>query len=133
MSQKQARIFSLAEVNALVAQVANVTAEVVRLLDRIRERYGLEPGTGSQAIPDEAIKEIEEALNAWNSSINDLGAYPKGYFTVDFQSRDPELLYCWSYGEDKIEFAHKTWENFTHRRPLAESVRPPSGHLRWVN
>lgn len=133
MKEKQPRIFSLAEVNEVVKQVAAVTAEIVRGLDGIRQRYNIEPGKGSDAMPEPAVKEIEEMLNSWAERISDLGAQPKGFFTVDFQSREPELLYCWSYGEEKIEFTHKVWENFTHRRPLAESMVPATDHLKWVN
>jgi len=52
---------------------------------------------------------------------------------VDFQSADPELLFCWTYGEDKIAFTHKVWENFSHRRPLLPGDEALMGHLRWVN
>ncbi len=133
MKEKHARVFSLAEVNSLVLEVAGLTAEVVKNLDSIRERYQIEPGRGSDAMPEPAVKEIEIALNEWTARITELGALPKGFFTVDFQSREPELLYCWTYGEEKIEFAHKVWENFTHRKPLAESLETRSDHLKWIN
>jgi hypothetical protein len=133
MKEKHARVFSLAEVNSLIAEVAVITSEVVKNLDTIRQRYQIEPDQGSEAMPEPAIKEIESALNEWTESISKMGAIPKGFFTVDFQSREPELLYCWTYGEDKIEFAHKVWENFAHRKPLAESVETSSNHLKWIN
>lgn len=133
MKEKQARVFSLAEANELLKQVASVTAEVVRELESIRQRYQIEPGQGSEAMPQPAVKEIEEVLNGWAGAIVELGALPKGYFTVDFQSREPELLYCWTYGEERIEFTHKVWENFTHRRPLVRGLSLSEDHLKWVN
>ena len=133
MKEKRARVFSLAEANELLKQVASVTSDVVRELEGIRQRYQIEPGQGSEAMPQPAVQEIEEVLNGWAGAIAELGALPKGYFTVDFQSREPELLYCWTYGEDRIEFTHKVWENFTHRRPLASSLNLPGDHLKWVN
>jgi hypothetical protein len=133
MKEKQARIFTLTEANELVKEVATVTKDVVRELEKIRQRYQIEPGQGSEAMPQPAIKEIEDVLNGWAGTINELGALPKGYFTVDFQSREPELLYCWTYGEERIEFTHKVWENFNHRRPLAQSMGYPEEHLKWVN
>lgn len=133
MKEKQARIFSLAEANSLLKEVAGVTAEVVRELEEIRQRYQIDPGEGSEAMPQPAVEEIEHVLNGWAGAIAELGALPKGYFTVDFQSREPEMLYCWTYGEEKIEFTHKVWENFTHRRPLAQMPDFPEDHLKWVN
>jgi hypothetical protein len=133
MKEKQARVFSLLEVNSLLSEVAVLTSEVVKNLDVIRQRYRIEAGQGSDAMPEPAIKEIETELNQWTARISELGALPKGFFTVDFQSREPELLYCWTYGEEKIEFAHKVWENFTHRKPLAESLESGSDHLKWIN
>lgn len=133
MKEKQAGVFTLAEANELVKQVATVTKEAVGELERIRLRYHIEPGQGSGAMPQTAVKEIEDVLNGWAGVIAELGALPKGYFTVDFQSREPELLYCWTYGEERIEFTHRVWENFNHRRPLAHSSSFPEDHLKWVN
>jgi len=133
MKDRTARVFTFAEVNELLKEVTSVTADVVGRLDGIRQRYQIEPGQGSDAMPDVAVKEIEDVLNGWSNAISELGALPKGYFTVDFQSREPEMLYCWTYGEDKIEFTHKVWENFTHRRPLADSLGAPADHMKWVN
>ena len=133
MKEKHARVFSLAEVNSLLSEVAVLTSRAVKDLDAIRQRYRIEPGQGSEAMPEPAIKEIETALNQWTAEISGLGALPKGFFTVDFQSREPELLYCWTYGEEKIEFVHKVWENFTHRKPLADSLEPRSDHMKWIN
>jgi len=133
MKEKQARVFTLSEANRLLEQVMEVTAEVVRKLEEIRQRYQIKPGQGSEAMPQPAVEEIEQVLNSWAGAIAELGALPKGYFTVDFQSREPEMLYCWTYGEEKIEFTHKVWENFTHRRPLAQGAGFPEDHLKWVN
>jgi hypothetical protein len=52
---------------------------------------------------------------------------------VDFQSLDPELLYCWTYGEDKIDYVHKVWENFTHRQPLRSGPSGAGDPPKWVN
>ena len=133
MKEKQTRVFTLDEANETVMEVATVTENVVRELEKIRQRYNIEPGHGSEAMPQLAVKEIENVLNGWSGAIANLGALPKGYFTVDFQSREPELLYCWTYGEDRIEFAHRVWENFNNRRPLAQSIKMSEDHLKWVN
>ena len=82
---------------------------------------------------DDVIKDVEEALHRWSEEIIKLGAHPKGYFTVDFQSVDPEMLYCWNYGEDRISFTHKVWENFNHRRPLGDDLRLAIEYSKEVN
>jgi len=131
MSQDSAKVFSLAEANELVPLVADATAAAVRRLDVVRQRYK-RAGDESE-IPPSVLREVEAALSEWSEKISELGAVPKGYFTVDFQSVDPELLYCWTYGEEHIAHTHKVWENFSHRRPIEGSAQGPDDHLKWVN
>ncbi len=127
------KIFSLSEANEVVPEVADLTADTVRQLDEVRQRHRLEPAEGLNPLPEAVLKEVEGLLRSWSERVVELGASPKGYFTVDFQSVDPELLYCWSYGEEKIAFTHKVWENFSHRRPLASSLDETADHLKWIN
>ena len=133
MPDGTAKVFSLAEANELVPVVAEFTAEVVESLNQLRQRYKIESEDMTTSVPDAALKGIEKLLREWSERVTELGGQPKGYFTVDFQSVDPELLYCWTYGEDKISFGHKVWENFPHRRRLGSTVESPTDHLKWVN
>ena len=133
MSDSSPRVFSLAEANELVGLVTGFTEEVVQQLETIRQRYKIGSGNLSPEMPESVLQEVEEALRDWSEKISDLGASPKGYFTVDFQSIDPELLYCWTYGEEKISYTHKVWENFSNRRPLAKSAESSTDHLKWIN
>jgi hypothetical protein len=128
-----AKVFSLAEANELVPLVADLTSSVVRELDGIRQRYKNQSASSESEVPSWVLKEVEAALSEWSEKVVDLGAVPKGYFTVDFPSVDPELLYCWTYGEEKISHTHKVWENFSHRRKIESAVEPPTDHLKWVN
>ena len=125
------KIFSLAEANELVEVIDDFTADVVTQFEDIRQRHEVSPTEGS--VPEAVLKEVEEALRLWSERVVELGAHPKGYFTVDFASADPELLYCWSFGEKKIQYTHKVWENFSHRRPLAMSIDSEGDHLKWIN
>jgi hypothetical protein len=133
MGDSSARIFSLVEANEVVPRVVECTAEVVHQLDEIRQRYKTPSEEPGRSVPEWVLKEVEEALVDWSKRVSELGAVPKGYFTVDFQSVDPELLYCWTYGEEKIAFTHRVWENFSHRRPIESSAEHPTDHLKWVN
>jgi len=133
MAENPIKIFTLVEANSLVRQVADLTAGVVHHLDSIRQRHQLDIERSGSAVPEPVLKEVEKALAEWSQQIMELGAQPKGYFTVDFQSMDPELLYCWTYGEEKIEFTHKVWENFNHRQPLAAVNGSTGDHMKWIN
>ncbi len=131
MADKPTRVFSLAEANELVSQVADLTAQVIHRLEEIRQGHAAGENRPDEPTPEVVLREVEEALSEWSARILELGALPKGYFTVDFQSIDPELLYCWTYGEDEIGFTHKVWENFTHRRPLGE--HDSGSRTKWVH
>jgi hypothetical protein len=133
MSNRPAKVFNFDEVNRMVPKVADLTEEVIQELDHIRRSSGSEAEPGSSPITDAVLKAVEEALQGWSERVLELGGNPKGYFTVDFQSIDPELLYCWNYGEERICYTHKVWENFSHRRPLADSIDAGGAHLKWVN
>ncbi len=133
MPNQPVKAFSFIEVNKLIPKISNLTEEVIQELDTIRRRNSTDEEPASGTISDVTLKEVEEALQAWSERIVELGGQPKGYFTVDFQSIDPEMLYCWNYGEDKILFTHKVWENFSHRRPLTESIDASGEHMKWVN
>jgi hypothetical protein len=133
MSATPGKVFSLAEANELVPRVVDLTSEVMEHLDSIRQQYDLSSAQAEAQMPETVLKEVEDALTGWSEQIVQMGAFPKGYFTVDFQSLDPELLYCWTYGEERIKFTHKVWENFAHRRPLADAPDGPSAHLKWIN
>jgi hypothetical protein len=133
MPNRPVKVFTFTEVNELVPKIADLTEEVIQELDVIRRRNTPESESGGAAISDQVLKDVEQALQAWSERIVELGGSPKGYFTVDFQSVDPELMYCWNYGEDRICYIHKVWENFSHRRPLTESIDASGEHMKWLN
>ena len=47
--------------------------------------------------------------------ILEIGGQPKGIFTVDFRSPDPNVLWCWAPDETEISHRHFTWESFKDR------------------
>jgi hypothetical protein len=131
MDEKESRVFTLTEANEMVDEIAKFTADVVELLNSIRTRYGPEEEGGDVSVPEAVMRELEQALRSWSEKVSETGAQPKGFFTVDFGTADPEMVYCWTYGEREIAYTHKVWENFTHRQPLSDAGDP--AHLRWVN
>jgi hypothetical protein len=133
MSSQPVKVFNFDEANQLVSRISKLTEEVIHDLDTIRHRNAADEEAEGSSISDTTLKEVEEALQAWSERIIEMGGQPKGYFTVDIQSIDPEMLYCWNYGEDRICFTHKVWENFSHRRPLTDSIDASGDHLKWLN
>jgi hypothetical protein len=131
MGRDSIKIFSLAEANEAVKEVDHLTRDVVLKINRLQERY--EQTETDAELPASAMQEVEALLREWSETVESLGARPKGFFTVDFQSMDPGLFYCWTYGEAEIGFTHKVWENFTHRRPLVEASPAGAAHFKWVN
>jgi hypothetical protein len=93
MAEKERKVFSLAAANAMVPLLADFTAEAVQQLDFLRKKYQVDLSSGKLSIPEYALLEVEQILLRWSDRITELGAYPKGYFTVDLQSVDPETLY----------------------------------------
>jgi hypothetical protein len=108
--------FTLQEANLVLPQVIKITEEAAKALEAVNEpfsRLGLRrwsPVTGF--VHEDLVKAV------WVERIATLGAYPKGFFDVDFESPDGETFYCWSYGEDMVCHEHKRWESFDDRRPL---------------
>jgi len=133
MANRPTRVFTYEEVNELIPKIAGITEEIVHELDEIRRRHAADSQSSGSSISDTVLKDVESTLQEWSDRVLEMGGSPKGYFTVDFQSIDPELLYCWNYGEDRIAYIHKIWENFSHRRPLAESIDTSGENLKWIN
>ena len=117
------RVFTLEQANGTVPEVARLTSEVQRRLDELRRAYDgadLEAGqmleTGTR-----------ELLTSWQDAILAIGAEPKGIFTVDFRTPDPNVLWCWTVNEPEIRHRHFTWESFKHRIEIGGGTSPWPG------
>lgn len=114
------RIFTLEKANEALPAVAELTRRTQEKLDGLREAY-------RDSMPAEGSgleSETRAALNEWARAILELGAQPKGIFTVDFRSPDPNILWCWAPEEASISHRHFTWESFKDRVEVeAEATR----------
>ena len=105
------RIFTLEQANLLVPEVTRVTSEVQERLDDLRKAYhGADPDAGRSL-----ESETRALLTSWQEAVLAMGAEPKGIFTVDFRSPDPNVLWCWTSSEAEIAHRHFTWESFKDR------------------
>ncbi len=113
------RVFTLEQANGAVLEVSRVTSEVQESLDRLRDLHAEdESGAGG---PLEV--ETRQILAGWQAAILAIGAEPKGIFTVDFRSPDPNVLWCWTVSEPQITHTHFTWETFKDRVEITEGKR----------
>lgn len=118
------KIFTLEQANETLGEVAEVTRATQERLDMLRAAYR----EAASEEDSDLEEQTREALNKWARSILELGAQPKGIFTVDFRSPDPNVLWCWAPDEQRISHRHFTWESFKDRVEL-DSVS--SSWLSW--
>ena len=136
------RLFSIAEVNALIPTISALVAE------QLREQSEIEQGlaelarrtdrpprslTQDQADPGDVTRmkrDLRERVKRYEAGwerIQELGGVVKDPQTglVDFYGRiDGRTVWlCWRYGEDSIDFYHDLDAGFSGRRPLTPDVR----------
>ncbi len=114
------RRFTLAEANALLPQIIQITEEALNVLQHLRARQKVEEEYDVQKAQEHFNTETMKVLEQWSKQIAALGVYPKGFFTCDFKTPNPDTLFCWTYGEERVTHTHKVYENFKHRRPIRE-------------
>ena len=111
------RVFTLDEANEALPAVAHLTRETQGRLQALRSAYQGEAPEGEGTSLE---TETRALLNDWAEAILAIGAQPKGIFTVDFRSPDPNMLWCWAPDEERITHRHYTWESFKDRIELQE-------------
>jgi hypothetical protein len=110
--------FTLEQANALLPKIIEVTERTVEDLQDARDRMESEQLFNEVDAQQSYDIQVGLTLERWAKEIFQLGAYPKGYFTVDFRSLIPDTLFCWTYGEETVSHTHKVWEDFRSRRPI---------------
>ena len=115
----QSRHFSLGQAESLLPIVKRVTQKALGEFLILEEKLRKYSTDSEQSKIIE--KEISELLNRWGQKILKLGGIPKGIWLVDFDNG--EGYYCWRYGEEKIEYAHRYQESFAQRAPIANFAK----------
>lgn len=142
MESRDARVFTLEEVNGLVPKLS---ASVKRQLERRSEIEGLLMKLGRELgdVPDrivldpadptdvrdlkrDLVKRIAEYRAGWKE-IEEMGAVLKDarMGLLDFYGTlDGKLVWlCWRYGESEVAYYHALEEGFSGRKPIAQSMR----------
>jgi len=116
------RRFTLDEANRVLPDLISATEKIVTGLEILRKKHDIDVDMRLENANQEFQKEASQLLASWSKQVADLGAYPKGYFVVDFMSKVPGTLLCWTFGEYKIMHTHKIFEKFKHRRPIRDEI-----------
>jgi len=114
--------FSLSEANKILPDVIFATEATLRKLEAVKKKFNLEKNSNANQAEEILTKRTQKILENWSRTIAAFGAYPKGYFTVDFKSHVPDTLLCWTLGEEKIEHTHKIYETFKERIPITSAA-----------
>lgn len=136
------RVFSIAEVNALIPMISVLVAQQLREQSEIEQglaelarRTGRPPRSLAQSSDDPSDvtrikRELRERVRRYEAGwerIQELGGVVKDPQTglVDFYGRiDGRTVWlCWRYGEDSVEYYHDLDAGFSGRRPLTPDVR----------
>ena len=118
MSLHRFRIFTLDQANAMLPAVAALTERTRSQIEQLQNVVD-EPGEQPTEPTDHDAREL---IERWAHSILALGAQPKGVFTVDFRTPDPNVVWCWAPDEPDICHRHFTWESFKDRISLTPGV-----------
>lgn len=142
MDHRDARVFTLEEVNDLVpklsaavkqqlerrAEIEALLMKLGRELGDVPERIVLDPSdpVDVRDLKRDLVRRIEEYRAGWKA-IEELGAVLKDarMGLLDFYGTvDGKLVWlCWRYGEEEVAYYHALEEGFSGRKPIAFSMR----------
>ena len=111
------RVFTYEEARALIDQVRERTESADERLRELRKQLERMPPHSSRAV--KLNEWINTVLNQWAEDILELGALPKGLWTVDFDSGEG-YFFCWTLNETDLTHFHRYEEGFMGRKPLTE-------------
>jgi len=141
-SENGTRLFSIAEVNALIPTISVLVAQQLREQSEIEQglaelarRTGRPPRSLVQN-PEDARdvtrikRDLRERVRRYEAGwerVQELGGVVKDPQTglVDFYGRieGRTVWLCWRYGEDSVGYYHDLDAGFSGRRPLTPDVR----------
>ena len=135
-----ARLFTVAEVNALIPRLSDLMREAMELHRRasalqeaLAEERDRIRASGGAMVDQHDWKAKAERLDGYAIEVNQvlrqvqkLGGVPKDIETglVDFPGLVPQsagtqpVNLCWRHGEDAVRFWHGFDEGFAQRKPL---------------
>lgn len=133
-SSNALRLFTVDEANALLPRLKPLVQEVLRGVERLREKSETvirderlapdHPYLMGRLQEDAEIAEIVRGIKERVEKIQTYGCLCKGLEQglLDFPcSLGGEIVFlCWQYGEDGVSFWHRVEDGFAGRRPLLD-------------
>ncbi len=116
-SPMDSKIFSLEEARARLEEVREKTAFADERLRALRAQQSRVPPGSSRA--RKLGEWINTVINEWAEEIMEMGALPKGLWTVDFDSGEG-FYFCWTLDEPDINHFHRYEEGYAGRKLLTE-------------
>ncbi|MDH5752692.1 MAG: DUF2203 domain-containing protein [Deltaproteobacteria bacterium] len=113
----KSRVFSFEEACTALDTVRGITHQANERMQDLRGQ--LEKAPPGSTMAHKLSEWINTVINQWNREISELGALPKGLWTVDFDS-GRGFYYCWTLNEESLRFCHGYDEGFIGRRPLTD-------------
>ena len=114
----EARLFTLAEAQALFPLVRRITVEAHEELAPVKQRLENMIATDPHIVQVE--KSYEAIVKRWVSKMERLGLVVKGLWLVDFDTGDGYL--CWKFPELRLAYYHDHGSGYADRRPLTEVI-----------
>jgi len=119
------KVYSISEVDRTLPIVRRITQEYVEKVQVLMVRFESAKGRHDHKLP-QIEREINEAVQSWQSKLEKLGLKTKGLWIADFDSGDG--YFCWKYPEEKVNFWHQYHDGFGGRVKIDReqlSNRPP--------
>jgi len=112
--------FTLEDANALLPRLIDVTERTKNQLESLRQKQSTNYVNNDNLSVKEIQNEIDALLENWVCTVTSFGVIPKGFFTCDFISPNPDTYFCWSQGETSVIYTHKIYETFKDRVVIEE-------------
>ncbi len=106
------KVYSIIEVDRILPIVRRITQEYVEKVQVLMARFESAKGRHDHKLP-QIEREINEAVQSWQSKLEKLGLKTKGLWIADFASGDG--YFCWKYPEEKVNFWHQYHDGFGGR------------------
>lgn len=120
------KTFDYEQARAMIPQVREITASANERVQQLTLEMNRTPKGSARATK---VKEwINTAVRHWAERIEELGALPKGVWTVDFDSGEG-YFFCWSYDEEDLAYFHLYEEGFPGRKPLTDTHKAGAPHV----
>lgn len=110
--EQEKRYFDIEEANELIPWLNHAFADIFKLRSKMPNVTVEQAAKIESDIEDHLDKIVDEGIE-----VVDLELGIVNFYALD---EDEELVLSWQYGEDNIHFWHEPFEDFCHRRPLAQ-------------